>query len=83
MEIWKDIEGYEGLYQVSNEGRVKSIERTVIRGNGRPLLIKEAALELGFNASAISHCCYGGFYSNGKWVNFKQYKGYKWSFEPL
>lgn len=24
MEIWKDIEGYEGLYQVSNEGRVKS-----------------------------------------------------------
>lgn len=25
MEIWKDIEGYEGLYQVSNEGRVKSL----------------------------------------------------------
>ena len=22
-EIWKDIEGYEGLYQVSNLGRVK------------------------------------------------------------
>ena len=21
-EIWKDIEGYEGLYQVSNLGRV-------------------------------------------------------------
>lgn len=26
-EIWKDIEGYEGLYQVSNSGRVKSLER--------------------------------------------------------
>ena len=26
-EIWKDIEGYEGLYQVSNLGRVKSLER--------------------------------------------------------
>ncbi len=25
MEIWKDIEGYEGLYQVSNTGKVKSI----------------------------------------------------------
>ena len=25
MEIWKDIEGYEGLYQVSNLGRVKSL----------------------------------------------------------
>lgn len=26
-EIWKDIEGYEGLYQVSNIGRVKSLSR--------------------------------------------------------
>lgn len=26
-EIWKDIEGYEGLYQVSNLGRVRSLER--------------------------------------------------------
>ena len=27
MEIWKDIEGYEGIYQVSNLGRVKSLPR--------------------------------------------------------
>lgn len=27
MEIWKDIKGYEGLYQVSNFGRVKSLGR--------------------------------------------------------
>lgn len=26
-EIWKDIEGYEGLYQVSNLGNVKSLYR--------------------------------------------------------
>ena len=26
-EIWKDIEGWEGLYQVSNMGRVKSLPR--------------------------------------------------------
>lgn len=25
-EIWKDIEGYEGIYQVSNLGRVKSFD---------------------------------------------------------
>lgn len=25
MESWKDIEGYEGVYQVSNEGRVRSL----------------------------------------------------------
>ena len=24
-EVWKDIRGYEGLYQVSNLGRVKSL----------------------------------------------------------
>lgn len=28
-EIWKDIEGYEGLYQVSNYGRVKSLDHIV------------------------------------------------------
>lgn len=28
-EVWKDIPGYEGLYQVSNLGRVKSLERYV------------------------------------------------------
>lgn len=27
MEIWKDIKGYEGLYQVSNLGRVRSLPR--------------------------------------------------------
>ena len=26
-EIWKDISGYEGLYQISNLGRVKSFPR--------------------------------------------------------
>ena len=29
-EIWKAIEGYEGLYQVSNLGRVKSQARDVV-----------------------------------------------------
>jgi len=28
-EIWKDVPGYEGLYQVSNLGGVKSVDRTV------------------------------------------------------
>lgn len=26
-EIWKEIEGYEGLYEVSNQGRVRSLDR--------------------------------------------------------
>ena len=31
MEIWKDIKGYEGLYQVSNYGRVKSCNTAIKR----------------------------------------------------
>jgi len=26
-EVWKDIKGYEGIYQVSNHGEVKSFDR--------------------------------------------------------
>ena len=33
-EIWKDVQGYEGLYQVSNLGRVKSVDRVVHRSDG-------------------------------------------------
>ncbi len=28
-ELWKDIEGYEGLYQVSTLGRVKSLDMKI------------------------------------------------------
>lgn len=34
-EIWKDIEGYEGVYQVSNLGRVRSLDRTYLLNDGR------------------------------------------------
>lgn len=30
MEEWKDIKGYEGLYQISNEGRIKSLRTNII-----------------------------------------------------
>lgn len=30
-EIWKDVKGYEGLYKVSNLGRVKAIRNNLIR----------------------------------------------------
>lgn len=29
QEIWKDIEGYEGLYQISNLGEVKALPRNI------------------------------------------------------
>ena len=34
MEEWKSIPGYEGLYEVSSYGRVRSLEISYIRKNG-------------------------------------------------
>ena len=44
-EIWKDIEGYEGIYQVSNKGNVKSLSRNVLRNNGKMQFINEKILK--------------------------------------
>jgi hypothetical protein len=44
-EVWKDIKGYEDWYQVSNKGRVKSLERTIIRNNGKRQTIRERILK--------------------------------------
>ena len=49
MEIWKDIKGYEGLYQVSNIGRVKRLEtKTKCFDNGKTTayrVVKERILK--------------------------------------
>jgi hypothetical protein len=36
-EVWKDIDGFFGEYQVSNLGRIKSLDRIQTRSNGRVL----------------------------------------------
>lgn len=43
-EIWKTIPGYENYYCVSNKGKLKSLERCIIRSNGIKKLIKEKIL---------------------------------------
>lgn len=45
MEEWRDIKGYEGYYQVSNLGRVKSLERYDTTGRLRKEKIIEGALD--------------------------------------
>jgi hypothetical protein len=44
-EIWKDIPNYEGYYQVSNTGKVKSIERKVKHSHSGWMTIKERELK--------------------------------------
>ena len=34
-EVWKDIPDYEGSYQVSNMGRIRSVDRVVTFSDGR------------------------------------------------
>jgi hypothetical protein len=48
-EIWKDIPNYEGLYQVSNLGRVKSLDKTVVFKDGRIRKYKECIRKQHFN----------------------------------
>ena len=43
-EIWKDIKDYEGLYQVSNYGNVKSLERYIKNKNDKMQFYNEIIL---------------------------------------
>ncbi|MBN2661602.1 MAG: HNH endonuclease [Tannerellaceae bacterium] len=57
-EIWKDVAGYEGLYQVSNLGRVKSIPRKVTNGTGgefftKPKIMNRHKDTSGYHAIAL------------------------------
>ena len=44
-EIWKDIKGYEGYYQISNFGKVKSVER-IVEHKPYNLTVKESIRKL-------------------------------------
>lgn len=57
-EIWKDVPGYSGLYQVSNNGRVKSLNRRVNgpKCNGRNVrerILKPACNSYGYKTVAL------------------------------
>jgi len=45
-EVWKPIKEYFGEYEVSNFGRVKSVERICYYNNGEPFLLRERVREL-------------------------------------
>lgn len=45
-EVWKDITGYEGYYQISNLGRVKSLERDVYSKDGLFRRHKEETIKI-------------------------------------
>ena len=54
QEIWKDIEGYEGKYQVSNYGNVRSLMYHNAKGIKRISLLKPATDNRGYFRCALS-----------------------------
>lgn len=61
-EIWKDIPDYEGLYQVSDLGRVKSLKRWINNKTNGGYFIEEKILKQGVseNNYNIVSLCRGG-----------------------
>lgn len=59
-EVWKDIKGYEGAYQVSNKGRIKSLPRTTTNGGVMKLYV-----------NTWNGYCYVGLHFKG---NYKSYR---------
>lgn len=58
-EVWKDISGYEGYYQISNFGRIKSIKRTITRKDGKaktfsPVMLKQNIGTTGYSYANLS-----------------------------
>ena len=56
-EIWKDIKGFEGLYQASNLGRIKSLERFRKGKNGSLVSVKEKILKPSINRNGYYQVC--------------------------
>jgi hypothetical protein len=53
VEEWKDIEDYEGIYQISNIGRCKSLGRTIEAVNGviyryKTIILKQQTCKQGY-----------------------------------
>ena len=52
-EVWKDVAEYEGFYQVSNRGNVRSMDRRGLQGYGR----RERVLKPQRNSSGYLQVC--------------------------
>ena len=68
QEEWRDIPDWEGYYQVSSHGRVKSLSRYVRHYRGGERLLKEKVLKGGYNIRKTIH--FVGLRRFGKPKNF-------------
>lgn len=71
LEVWKDIKGYEGIYQVSNMGKIRSLTRVVIDKNGIQKNIKGKTLKLSTTTQGYKAVV---FKKDGKNKNFRVHR---------
>lgn len=55
--IWKEIEGFEGLYEVSDNGKVRRMERVFQRRDGKILPISSRELKLCIDKYGYVYVC--------------------------
>ena len=64
-EVWKDIPDFEGFYQVSNVGRVRSVDRVVTDKDGIMRKHKGRVLKVHLNTSGYEQV---GLYNGNRYV---------------
>jgi len=52
MEQWRDVVGYEGWYQVSDLGKVRSVDRVVRGARGEPKTLTGKVLKPAANSAS-------------------------------
>lgn len=62
QEKFLPIKGFEGYYEISNFGKVKSLRRRITRSDGRIQTLKERILKPGTGTNGYHYfiCSYGG-----------------------
>lgn len=68
MEVWKDVRGYEGLYQVSDQGRVRSLDRINSAGKRTRGTIRKQT------KNVKNGYLYVGLSKNGKSTNYSVHR---------
>lgn len=70
-EIWKDINDYEQFYQVSNFGKVRSVDRLIIRSNGWRMNFKSKIISCSINENGYQSI---SLYKLGLYKTFKVHR---------
>lgn len=78
-EIWKPIEGFEGHYEVSNTGKIKSLERQRITKGGGVTIVHERLLKQKISKFGY---CEVSLLKNAKHKTFKVHRLVAFAFIP-